>query len=427
MFTSLKDQNFRNCFNPSQTQKALRGFALSLLPLLAAFLMGCTTFASTAVVLTTVANQSPENPQTIATNKVSDLPGPVLNHEPGKDVVITTTFWIHPFSYGHNHDHPQILPETAVPAVEPVAVVAAIPATFTAPPLDSNESAAPELPTIGDAPVVPVAPGEIAHVVIITIDGLRPDALEMANTPTLDGLRERGAYSPNAQTIIPSFTLPSHVSMLTGVAPQDHGIVEALPCIGCRLSIGPTLFNVAHDAGLSTGAVFGKEKLGYLVNDASVQPGSMDTMFSADAHDPEVKDAAVEMINESMPNLLFVHLPDVDRVGHEFGWMSENQLYAVNYADMMVGEIVAALEDGHYLDNTLVIITADHGGHGFKHGDDSPVDRTIPWLAVGPGVPSGVILNSPIATVDTAATAAHALDLTIPQRWIGQPVMEIFK
>ncbi|GAB4449790.1 MAG: alkaline phosphatase [Anaerolineae bacterium] len=270
-------------------------------------------------------------------------------------------------------------------------------------------------------------PGKIEHVVIITIDGLRPDALDLAFTPTLDELRERGAYSPNAQTVIPSFTLPSHVSMLTGVIPQDHGIVEALPCIGCRLSIGPTLFNVAHSAGLSTGAVFGKEKLGYLVTDVSVVPGAVDQLFCADAHDPEVTEAAVEFIREDMPRLLFVHLPDVDRVGHEFGWMSENQMFAINFADSMIGEIVAALEEGDHLDNTLIIVSADHGGHGFKHGDDSPIDRTIPWLAVGPGVPKGAILNSPIATIDTAATAAYALNLPIPDRWDGQPVMEIFR
>jgi predicted AlkP superfamily pyrophosphatase or phosphodiesterase len=262
----------------------------------------------------------------------------------------------------------------------------------------------------------------IEHVLIITIDGMRPDGLEQADTPTLDNLRAKGAYSPNAQTVNPSFTLPSHVSMLNGAVPQKHGIVEALPCIGCRLTIGPTLFSEAHDAGYSTGMVFGKEKLNYLN-----LPGSVDKHFGIDAHDLEVKDAAVEIIETGMPNVLFVHFPDTDRVGHEYGWMSPNYLYAISYADGMIGEIVTTLEREDYLNSTLMIITSDHGGHDFEHGLDCPEDRTIPWLAVGPGVPEGTTLPCQINTYDTAATALYALGLPIPECWDGQPVLEIFE
>jgi arylsulfatase A-like enzyme len=127
-----------------------------------------------------------------------------------------------------------------------------------------------------------------------------------------------------------------------------------------------------------------------------------------------------------MPDVLFIHFPDTDRVGHAHGWMSSNQLYAINFVDGLIGEIVAALESGGYLNSTLLIISADHGGHGFRHGDDSPEDRTIPWLAAGPGVPSGVTLTSQINTYDTAATVLYALDLPIPENWDGQPIVEIF-
>ena len=263
---------------------------------------------------------------------------------------------------------------------------------------------------------------EIKHVVVISIDGMRPDALDLADTPTFDNLKAKGAFSPSAQTIDPSYTLPSHVSMLNGVVPKKHGIVEALPCIGCRLAIGPTLFSVAHDAGLSTGMVFGKQKLDYLVLENSV-----DKLFGADVHDTEIKDHAIESIQEGLPNVLFIHLPDTDRVGHAYGWMSPNQLYAITFADDLVGEIVAALEYEGYLNSTLLIITADHGGSGFKHGLDCPEHMTIPWLAVGPGVAQGVALTSNINIYDTAATALYALELPIPEHWDGQPVLEIFE
>ncbi|NJN95378.1 MAG: hypothetical protein HC875_15350 [Anaerolineales bacterium] len=88
---------------------------------------------------------------------------------------------------------------------------------------------------------------------------------------------------------------------------------------------------------------------------------------------------------------------------------------------------MSALEGEDYLDQTLLIITADHGGSGVKHGSNSPEDMTIPWLAVGPGVPAGKVLQSKIITYDTAATALYAFGLPIPENWDGRPVLEIFE
>lgn len=302
---------------------------------------------------------------------------------------------------------------------------------WAAPVSASDPAPAPEL----TAPVIspslaltataglPLAPGgEIRHVVIISIDGLRPDALAQADTPHLDGLIARGAYSPNALTISLSETLPAHASMLGGMVAEKHGILWGLPYIGWPGMNGPTLFSAAHDAGLTTAAVFAKEKLSYIA-----LPGSVDRLFSLDSHDNEIKDQAVEFIQAGLPNVLFIHLPDTDRVGHEFGWMSQHQLWAVTYADSMVGEIVAALAGGGYLANTLLIVTADHGGHGCTNGDDSPEDRTIPWLAVGPGVPAGLAITGHVNVYDTAATAAYALKLPLPPVWDGRPVVEIFQ
>jgi predicted AlkP superfamily pyrophosphatase or phosphodiesterase len=251
---------------------------------------------------------------------------------------------------------------------------------------------------------------------------MRPDALDQANTPIIDELRAKGAYCPNAQSVHISFTLPSHASMLSGKTPDKHGLNFPHPYIDWPGLNGQTLFSVAHDAGLETAMVLGKKKLDYIV-----LPNSVDKLSCADVHDTDVKEKAIEFIEEGLPDVLFIHFPDTDRVGHAYGWMSDNQLYAIEFVDGLVGEIVAALEGGGYLDNTLLIVTADHGGHYFGHGDDSPLDRTIPWLAVGPGVPQDVALGTSIHIYDTAATALRALELPIPEAWDGQPILEIFE
>ena len=258
--------------------------------------------------------------------------------------------------------------------------------------------------------------------VIISVDGMRPDALDQANTPIMDELRTEGAYCPDAQTVHISYTLPSHASMLSGMIPEKHGLNFPHPYIDWPGLNGPTLFSVAHDAGMETAMVVGKKKFDYLV-----LPNSVDKSSCADVHDTDVKDQAIKFIEEGLPDVLFIHFPDTDRVGHAFGWMSANQLQAITFVDGLIGEILAALEGEGYLDNTLLIITSDHGGHYFGHGDDSPWDRTIPWLAVGPGVPPGVTLVSNISIYDTAATVLRALELPIPEVWDGRPVLEIFE
>lgn len=279
------------------------------------------------------------------------------------------------------------------------------------------------IPSPSPLPTATLAPFDgIRHVVIISIDGLRPDAIEQTDTPTLDALRARGAYQPAAQAVLPSVTLVNHASMLSGMSPAKHGIYwnSNEPDLG-KIN-GPTLFSAAHKAGLSTAMVVGKPKLEHLV-----LPDSVDNYIYAGFTDRQVVNEAVGVIRESMPDLLFIHLPDVDSAGHAVGWMSPGQLLAVSLTDRLLGEVVTALEAQGYLADTLLIVSADHGGSGFKHGSDSPEDMTIPWLAVGPGVSAGIILTSPIITYDTAATALYALGAPLPAEWDGRPVKEIFE
>ena len=233
-------------------------------------------------------------------------------------------------------------------AIEPTStatrVVLYLPtATRTPTPLPTQAPTATSPPpvTIVTAPTDVPAQAESKRVIIISIDGLRPDALDLADTPTLDNLKAKGVYNPNAQTVPLSVTLPSHASMLSGMVPEKHGIVWGLPYIGWPGMNGPTLFSVAHEAGLSTAMVFGKEKLNHLV-----LPNSVDKLFGADTEDTEIKNRAVEFIEAGLPDVLFIHFPDTDRVGHTFGWMSANQLQSITFVDGLIGEIVAALESG---------------------------------------------------------------------------------
>jgi hypothetical protein len=264
-------------------------------------------------------------------------------------------------------------------------------------------SAPPPLPV--DTPST--APGKVA---IISIDGLRPDALVTVGAPNILALADRGAYSWQARTIMPSLTLPSHVSMLSGFTPDVHGIVwdEYIKERG-PIPV-PTLFSVARSFRRRTAVMAGKDKFTYFCEGT----GS-DVCAITSSGDDEVASGAV---SSRAVDLLFVHLPDVDVNGHRTGWMSDAYLTAIRRADLAVGRIVSALPA-----DTTVIFTADHGGHLSEHGSSEASDMTIPWIIAGPRIAKGRRLSSGIRTVDTAATAAYILGLPLQPGAAGRPVL----
>jgi predicted AlkP superfamily pyrophosphatase or phosphodiesterase len=258
-------------------------------------------------------------------------------------------------------------------------------------------------------------------VVIISVDGLRADALAQSDTPVLDSLIAQGAYSASAQTVVPSATLVGHASMLGGMTPENHGIYWNINAPELGKIKGPTLFTVAQEAGLTSVMIAGKPRLEHIV-----LPGSVDKYDYAGYLDQITVAHALEVINTDMPNILFVHLPDVDEQGHKTGWMSAEQFGTISQADARIGEMIAALDRHGYLDHTLLIVTSDHGGEGYRHGGDKPGEIIIPWLVAGPGVQPGILLQSDVMVYDTAATAVYALGLPVPPAWDGQPIGEVF-
>jgi arylsulfatase A-like enzyme len=106
--------------------------------------------------------------------------------------------------------------------------------------------------------------------------------------------------------------------------------------------------------------------------------------------------------------------------------MSSTYLGTLTNTDEAVRRVLAALEDAGLRETTLVILTADHGGHGTTHGSDRPEDMTIPWIVNGPRVLPGTTLSGSIRNLDTPATALWALGLPVPSDMDGRAVVEAF-
>ena len=298
---------------------------------------------------------------------------------------------------------------TIVPPPTATSTATSLPPTQTEPPL----------PTVTSAP-----PPRIDRVLIVSFDGLRPDAIEAAEMVNVQSLMQSGAYTLTAQTIMPSTTLPAHASMLVGTCPAKHIVRWDLYVPQNGFAIGTDIFDLVHSAGLQTAMVVGKEKLRQVT-----EPSSTDFYTFIDATDKiedytSIEKTAINQILQGF-NLMLVHFPSGDLAGHDHGWMSKKQLKAHAADDAAFGLILQVLKDHGMYESTIIIVTSDHGGHDTTHGYDLPEDMTIPWIISGPRVQPGQ-LSTQVHTMDTAATSAFVLGLPLPPEWDGVPVFEAF-
>ncbi len=278
----------------------------------------------------------------------------------------------------------------------------------------------------GGARPTPVA--AIARpVIVVSIDGLRPDAIDRFGARTIQRLVREGRATMDARTILPSLTLPSHTSMLTGVLPEAHGVTWNDDQVeGRGLVAVPTVFGVARAHGVRTAAFFGKAKFRHLMVPETLDYAQAPTgwwgRWSARRTVSDVRDY---FGTGARPELLFVHIGEPDFAGHTAGWMTWWYGRAVRQADEAVRDILVAADSAYGVGGYTVIVTADHGGSGRTHGSAHPDDVTIPWIAWGAGVVPGPAPDD-VQTTDTAATALWLLGVEVPDGWSGEPVTEAF-
>ena len=256
-------------------------------------------------------------------------------------------------------------------------------------------------------------------VVFILIDGLRPDAIAPAACPNLKALMARGAVTLQAQSVMPSITLPCHTSIFHSVPPTRHGITSNLWAPLARPL--PGLFEVAKIAGKRCASIYNWEEL----RDIG-RPGSLalslfcNTSYQEDGDD-SVAAEAVRVLPQGGYDFAFVYFGTVDTIGHFYGWMSEKYMAQIARVDGALGRLLAALPA-----DTAIVLQSDHGGHERNHGSDAPEDMTIPWLAAGPGIRAGYTLTEPVSLLDTAPTLAHLLGFAPHYEWEGRCVEQIF-
>lgn len=263
-------------------------------------------------------------------------------------------------------------------------------------------------------------------VILILVDGMRPDALELTKNKCLFRMKENSSYCFHATSIVPSVTLPCHTSLFMSVDPDRHGITTNtwMPQVRPIDSI----MDAAKKDGLKTAMFYNWEYLRDLNRPGSLDHSDFDVL-SLDYHtnpgnverDKEserlMTDRVIEYCSKEAPDLTFVYYGLTDEIGHYFSWMSDKYIDAVSNAEECIERLRNSLGEEYQ-----IIVTADHGGHEMVHGTEEKEDMTIPMIFNGTAFEAGKAFNE-VNLKDIAPTIAKILGIRKPKEWIGKELI----
>ena len=269
------------------------------------------------------------------------------------------------------------------------------------------------------------------HVVIVGVDGLSPDGIRKADTPTLHRMMKSGASTLHARAVMPTVSSPNWASMIMGAGPEQHGITtndwepdkfEIAPTVTGPGGIFPTIFSLIREQrpGAQIGCFHDWDGFSRLFDRKAAD------VVEHCKGPVQTTEHAIAYLRAKRPDFLFIHLDHVDAAGHHEGHGTPAYYKAVTEADRLIGSVLKALDETGIAEQTVVIVTSDHGGKGKGHGGATMAEIEIPWIIWGAGVSSGHECKTPVNTYDTAATVAYIFGLTPPKCWIARPVEEAF-
>ncbi|MFD1771874.1 alkaline phosphatase [Sphingobacterium suaedae] len=268
------------------------------------------------------------------------------------------------------------------------------------------------------------------HIILIGCDGLGAYAIPQADMPHVKALMSDGAWTLKARSVLPSSSAVNWASMLMGTGPTMHGYTEwgsqtpEIPSIEQnRYRLFPSIFGVIREQRphAKTAAVYSWPGIGYLI-----EKDAISTVVSANDNEDLCTEEAIRVIKAEKPMFMFIHFDEPDHTGHAAGHRTEAYYTKLTEVDARIGKIKQAISDAGIADQTILIVTSDHGGKDKGHGGKSLDEVEVPWIMHGVGVKKGTPLSSHIITYDMATTIAWILGIKPPQSWRGQAITEAF-
>lgn len=273
---------------------------------------------------------------------------------------------------------------------------------------------------------------KVDHVIIIGLDAMSAHGMQRATTPNFNRMIEEGASSVNGRCILTPASTQNWTTMLTGAVPVQHGVTgnpwqrdnhRIEPYIANEDGLFPSIFDWVREGR-------GEDAKVYMLHEWR----NVKRMFSWERLDICEKtptgeatfERAEELFFAERPDLLYMHILDTDHVGHNDGHDTEAFYSCIEKYDTLVGHFVERIEAEGLLDNTLILVVADHGGFLGTHSGESAKAIEIPIILYGAGVQKGVTLSK-YFIFDVAPTVAWAMGVEWPEDvCVGKPLVEAF-
>lgn len=253
------------------------------------------------------------------------------------------------------------------------------------------------------------------QMLLVLIDGLRPDAITEKNCPTLYLLAKEGVWAENAFTLNPPITLPSFLSMFYSSDASEHGIVHNnWDEFSCKK---PSLMKVLEGQGYKT-AFINSWPTFYGLRTQFTEYILAGEGTAGPKDDLVVAEIAKKYVQKNSLDFLVVYFGGVDILGHKYGWMSQEYFNQVGVIDKFLGDI---LKKAH--PDCTTFIVSDHGGEDYNH-DNALSDKImrITWIAQGAKIRKGHILEKNITHLDLAPTIAEMFGVESDSLWTGESV-----
>lgn len=217
---------------------------------------------------------------------------------------------------------------------------------------------------------------ERPSIILISIDGFRPDYLERVDTPNLDRLVKVGVLAEGLIPVFPTKTFPNHYSLVTGLYTENTGIIA-------NTMYDETMqqrFSLGNRAAVSDGRWYGGEPIWVTAENNGIRtatmfwPGSEAEIkgvrptryydYDDDLNNYTRVDSVLSWMaleDDTRPDFMTLYFSTVDTYGHRYGPDSDSVYAAVAMIDGIIGNLVDRLEQASYWSQTNLILTSDHG------------------------------------------------------------------
>ncbi len=273
--------------------------------------------------------------------------------------------------------------------------------------------------------------GVAKHVVLIGVDGMGAQYIPWERMPNLSKLRDGGHYAVGRDSF-PTSSGINWGTVMFGTVVEIHGYRNwnskkpdvPAPYVTDK-GIPPCIFHEIkrQDPSAYTVSLYNWDGIGFVHATNEVDYVKYFADGSLEQRDDDAAAECIGQLKAHRPKLSFLyqHLPDC--YGHKCGWGSPEFTNACVNVDRNIGKVIKCLEETGLMKDTVVMVVADHGGLGKKHGMACLECFEIPFLVYGPAVKDGYRLREPVLLADTAPTIADILGYSVPEKWRGRPAL----